>query len=472
MNRLLGLHVNSLAAGLPELLVAWKPPVIVTPHVDPFWNQLKRISPGTQVVFRDLGGESSPARWEGASGADLSAAAQARVERASRAATGVGFDYLQLCNEPAIPSRDALARFAAFEAEAMRAAAALGIKLAIGAFSMGNPTNLGWWDAYYPALRAGRQHGACLLLHEYNYPSLQTRDAIWYNLRHRKVYQRLPDELRLPLIIGECGLKGQARCLEGSWQGKVSAEEYARQLELYDAELQRDPYVLGAAIYCAGQTDDCGDYNIWPEPATALGQSASPLYRGIAVPQYILGADVSWWQGTKVDWAVVARSGISFAILRASRGVTADAIYLRNCREMDPRIQCGAYHYVSAKDSPADQVQVCARQIRQFPLPTWADLEDNGLTDQACYAFVQGLEQALGATVGIYTSRYKASQFKLGAWAAKHPLWVADWRGKEEPLIPEPWEKAGKTYAYWQFKVADSWPGFPGRLDLNRKVCR
>lgn len=466
MNRLLGVHVTSMVSGLPEMLGNWRPPVVITPVADTAWSQLKGVSPGTQVIFDAH--EDLP---ELADDQDLALLAKERVDHARRLAGGVRFDYLQLTDQPPIPDRAALARFADFEVEAMRAAAAHGIKLAIGAFSTASPKSLGWWDAYYPALRAGRGHGACLLLHEHNYPSLQTHDAIWYNLRHRKIYERLPAELRLPLVI-ECCLDGAARHRHGSWQGKISAEEYAHQLELYDGELQRDPYLLGAAIYCAGPAGDCSEFNIWPEPATALSQSADPLYRGLAAAKYSLGVDASWWQGTKVDWGVVARSGISFAILRASRGVLADAIYLRNYRQMDPSIQCSAYHYVSASDRSTDQVQVCVRQIRQAPLPMWADLEDKGLTDGVCRAFVQGLEQALGTSVGIYTSRYKASQIRLGAWAAMHPLWVADWSSKEEPLIPGPWEEAGKTYAYWQFKVAPAWPGFPGAVDLNRVASR
>ncbi|HNS51295.1 MAG TPA: glycoside hydrolase family 25 protein [Anaerolineae bacterium] len=467
MNRLLGPNVTWLAGGLPELLLTWRPPVVVTSIPDPVWSRLKRTSPGTQLVF--AAGQGMP---DLADGRDLALVADEQVGRALAAAGSTPFDYLQITSKPPIPDREALARFAEFEVEAMRAAAARGHKLAIGTFATASPKSLGWWDAYYPALRAGRGHGACLLLHEYNYPSLQTRDAIWYNLRHRAIYPRLPAEMQLPLIIGECGLSGQARRRDGTWRDRLSPDEYLRQLELYDAELQRDSYVLGAAVFCAGQAGEWAGFDIFPEPATALGHSADPLYRGETAPQYDLGCDVSWWQGTQVDWAVVARSGISFVILRASRGNGPDAIYLRNCRDMDASLRCGAYHYVTAKDHPAEQVQVCVRQIRQFPLPMWADLEDNGLTDQACRAFVDGLEQALGARVGIYTSRHKATQIQLGAWAANHPLWVADWRGKEEPLIPVPWEEAGKTYAYWQFTVADSWPGFPGRLDLNRKVNR
>ncbi len=317
MNRLLGVHVTSLVDGLPEALERWKPPIVITPVADAAWSRLKKASPGTLVIF-----DAHEGQPELTDAQDLALLAEERVDHALSAAGGVRFDYLQLTNKPAIPDREALARFAAFEVEAMRASAARGYKLAIGTFATASPKSLGWWDAYYPALRAGRGHGACLLLHEHNYPSLQTRDAIWYNLRHRKVYQRLPEEMRLPLLI-ECGLDGAARRQQGSWQGKISAQEYARQLELYDAALLRDPYVLGAAVYCAGQTGDCHDFNVWPEPATALGRSANPLYRGIAVTQYSLGVDVSWWQGTEVNWAVVARSGISFAILRASRGVRA-----------------------------------------------------------------------------------------------------------------------------------------------------
>jgi GH25 family lysozyme M1 (1,4-beta-N-acetylmuramidase) len=467
MNRLLGVHVNSLVGGLADLLESWKPPVVVTLAADPIWNRLKSVSPGTVIVYRHIEGEKDlPGSLE--LPGRLAELAGERVRAAVKAAGDMRFDYLQLTNEPAIPDRETLARLAAFEVEAMQAAAALSVKLALGTFSVGNPRSIDWWDSYYPALRAGRKYGACLLLHEYNYPSMQTRDDSWYTLRHRRVYNRLPEELRLPLVIGECGLDAGVRRREGSWRGHIKAEEYVRQLELYDAELQRDSYVLGAAIYCAGQKDAWWEFNIWPEPITTLAQSASPLYRGETIPKFSLGVDVSWWQGTAVDWGAVARSGITFAILRASRGVLLDAIYLRNCREIDPGIRRSAYHYVTAADRPEDQVRACARQLRNFPNPVWADLEDNKLTDQASRAFVLGLEQAVGAIVGIYTSQYKASQIKLGAWAAEHPLWVADWGGRPEPRLPRPWEEAGKSYTYWQFKVADSWSGFPGRVDLNR----
>jgi GH25 family lysozyme M1 (1,4-beta-N-acetylmuramidase) len=114
----------------------------------------------------------------------------------------------------------------------------------------------------------------------------------------------------------------------------------------------------------------------------------------------------------------------------------------------------------------------------------WADLEDSGLTDAACRTFVQDLEQLAGIPVGIYTSWHKSKCIKLGKWAGSRPLWVADWRGKSEPLIPEPWQQTidhgpqttdgssasifHRPWSIWQYTVAPSFAGFPGRVDLNR----
>ena len=274
MSRLLGLHVNSLPGGLLELLATWRPPLVVTLVPGPAWAWLKAASPRTLIVYRHIEGEHpglTPAQ---------------RINEAITAAAGMPLDYLQLTNEPHIPDREALATLAAWEAEAIRYAAGKGIKLAIGNFSVGNPSDLSWWEAYHPALEAGRAHGAALNLHEYNFPSLQSDDALWYNLRHRQVYALLPEHLRLPLIIGECGLDAGTRGggAYGSWTGHVDPDQYASQLEQWDLQLQADPYVFGAAIFMAGQPDKWWAFNVWPEPAGTLARRADPLYRSYGPP--------------------------------------------------------------------------------------------------------------------------------------------------------------------------------------------
>lgn len=60
----------------------------------------------------------------------------------------------------------------------------------------------------------------------------------------------------------------------------------------------------------------------------------------------IFGIDVSKWQ-TTIDWSRVARSGIKFAIARASIGTVTDAYYAANARGMRANgIIPGAYHFL------------------------------------------------------------------------------------------------------------------------------
>lgn len=475
MNRLLGLHVNSIEGGIPELIAAWRPPVVVTLALDGCWTWVKQASPRTLLVARDYEGESMAPPF-GEPIPDLPLRARARVERALAATAAIPADYLQLHNEPAIPDRDAMARLADYDAECCRLLQAEGRKATLANLAVGNPSDLTWWDAYHPALREGRRTGAVLLLHEYNWPAMHTEDEIWYTLRHRQVYERLPAELRLPLILGETGLDEGVRhpgTVQG-WLGRVESSEYRRQLEWYDAQLVADPYVLGAAVFMAGQPDGWWSYNVWPQPAQQIAQSASPVYRSPAPPDpgRPWGVDVSWWQGMRVDWRAVRRAGASFGFLRASCGLTPDSTYLRNWREMGngaPQMARGAYHYLEPEHDPVAQAGLFVAQCRQGPPAdglAWLDVEENALTDAQVRAFVGRAELDLGR-VGIYTSRHKAQVIKLGAWAGSRPLWVADWRKVAAPAIPQPWVNAG--WDYWQYTNSGQVPGIPGRVDLSWK---
>ena len=77
MNRLLGPNVTGLAGGMSELLLKWKPPVVVTSIADPVWSRLKTISPGTQLVF--VAGQGTP---DLAGGRNLALVAEEQVGRA------------------------------------------------------------------------------------------------------------------------------------------------------------------------------------------------------------------------------------------------------------------------------------------------------------------------------------------------------------------------------------------------------
>ena len=197
-----------------------------------------------------------------------------------------GVDYWEAYNEPPVESAGFMADYAAFEAERVKQMAALGFNCCIGNFSTGTPP-LEYWPSFFPALQAAQKDGGCLGLHEYSAPVMQfgsgryqldakgdSGDEGWYTLRYRQVYRRqLPADLRLPLIITECGVDGLIQPRPGPegngwrdfakyWKQINIAPDgvtgYLDQLTWYDEELQKDDYVIGATIYVAGAVDSVG----------------------------------------------------------------------------------------------------------------------------------------------------------------------------------------------------------------------
>ncbi len=207
-------------------------------------------------------------------------------------------DYWEGYNEPLIESADMMADYAAFEAERVKQMVALFCKCCVGNFSTGTPP-LERWGGFVPALQAAQQHGGCLGLHEYSAPVMQfgfgrnqldpagdAGDEGWYTLRYRQVYRRhIPADLRLPLIITECGVDGLIQPRPGPggagwrdfgayWKQNNIAPNgvtgYLDQLTWYDEELQKDDYVIGATIFAAGGAGDTGSYDVLGDMADKL----------------------------------------------------------------------------------------------------------------------------------------------------------------------------------------------------------
>lgn len=205
---------------------------------------------------------------------------------------GALIDAWEGYNETGNGGPEDLALYARFEAERTRLLAEAGARSVVGNFATGNPRDLEWWPAFFPALEAARAAGGFLGLHEYSAPYMQwmygrnqwnpaedAGDTGWTTCRYRKVYrQMLPPELHLPLLITECGIDGGVRPrpgpVGGGWKHFVDywretgrdpdgPTEYLNQLRWYDEELQKDPFVVGATIYCFGVLDEYWDsFNI------------------------------------------------------------------------------------------------------------------------------------------------------------------------------------------------------------------
>ncbi|MFC2046132.1 hypothetical protein ACFLTC_01245 [Chloroflexota bacterium] len=290
--RLLGAHVNATLDGLDSALSEWKPPLVVVLDHSEVWHRVKAASPDTVMVGR-IHREFEPKFTN--PNLDPIRAARDHCEMLLPWAERMGetYTFWQGINEPDIQSSEGMQRYADFDSERVRIMDGYGYRVVVGSFSVGNPSDLAWWKDYVPALEEAWRYDGALALHEYGWPSLD-HESPWYLLRHRKLYEGepehnwegLPEYLRnMPLLITECGLDGIIanggrprgwQVLHGNRQGP-----YLRELAWYDAELQNDPYVVGAAIYCCcSKTDpNWGTYNIWPEPARTLARKARPIYR-------------------------------------------------------------------------------------------------------------------------------------------------------------------------------------------------
>lgn len=275
----LGVFVGYNHPQVFDLLATGNVALVKTLEYDPnFVTDIKRLSPNTVLV----------ARFDPLPVPDLETfnpeeAARQFVDQVLPAATEprrlAAIDAWESYNEPIPQTPDQMARLAAFEAERTRLLAAAGIRSCVGNFATGQPP-LELWPSFYPALQAVKEYNGFLGLHEYSAPYLwfgsgthqlhedgDEGDEGWLTLRYRKVYRDYlePAGLAVPLLITETGIDGLVagrpgpqgggwKDFAGFWreEGNVStlAEGYyVEQLAWYDAEIQRDAYVKGAAIY-------------------------------------------------------------------------------------------------------------------------------------------------------------------------------------------------------------------------------
>jgi len=193
-------------------------------------------------------------------------------------------EYWEGPNEPVFAYRDGIGWYAEFEIERINLLAALNKRAVIANFATGWPADLEWWQDFLPAIEYGLQHGALLGLHEYSCPWMwwmtgahqidpdeNEGDEGWTTLRYRKIYRQhlAPAGFgTMPLVITETGIDpgvnprppgtpaGTWRQLGDFWRDNDgrpdTAQYYYEQLKWYENELQKDPYVIGATVYCVG----------------------------------------------------------------------------------------------------------------------------------------------------------------------------------------------------------------------------
>jgi hypothetical protein len=281
-----GLHVTRNSSPQIMEFVRKAQPAVVVGVGDPEWlADVKAISPKTITIGRLL------EQNQVIEGDPVAKAREFVQANAGRYQTNPSVDYWLGWNEPTINNTQQMEWFAAFEAERVAAMAELGLKAAIGNFSAGTP-EANEFSAFLPAIAAAKAHQGILALHEYSAPTLRDgvgagipdleanaeRGALTLRYRYWYEYYLRVNDLVLPLVVTEAGIDGGV--LQGTgetglmgWRDLAqraglnpsspeAASQYIEQLSWYDNELRRDPYVLGFAVFNAGDTGQWKSFDV------------------------------------------------------------------------------------------------------------------------------------------------------------------------------------------------------------------
>ena len=222
-----------------------------------------------------------------------------------------------------------------------------------------------------------------------------------------------------------------------------------------------------------------------PSPSASASTTPSPTPAPTPAWNCVAGVDVSNWQGT-ITWSKVAASGIKFAFVKASEGITyTDAYYASNRANARANgIPVGAYDFAQpsnvagAAAAEADYFVRAATPQSGDLLPV-LDLETtNGLTPAQLQDWVKRWLYQVYARTGLHAVIYVSPSFwstSMGnsTWFAQNGfrvLWIAHWTSATSPTLPASnW--GGNNWTFWQYTSSGTVPGIlggTGHVDLDR----
>ena len=258
MKSKLGIYLISLGGiDVPGYMNAAQPRIVVSmEHKADTWRAAKQASPNTFLIGRHYVDDSQQIFLDDPEGRaeQFFAAMQAEAEQMR----GI-YDAWMGYNESVVQSPDdaqKLARFYARWGDRMRAA---GFVSCAYSFATGNP-ELDLWQY----LADGLRHCDLLSLHEYSSPTMDNQST-WLCLRYRRVMDALPADARRQIVITETGIDGGAGAgnkPQCGWSKFTNASGYVSTLSWYDNELQKDDYVIGAAIFAMNGWGQNGSFGM------------------------------------------------------------------------------------------------------------------------------------------------------------------------------------------------------------------
>lgn len=124
-------------------------------------------------------------------------------------------------------------------------------------------------DAMVPAFRVAKKHGGAWACHAYTVDySTDPHHESYYSLRYRKAYEHLrkahPGIADLPMILMEGGVDKAGNPDKDGWQARGTPKKFIDWLRWLDAELLKDPQVLGVCLFKIGNLDSWKSFDVDP----------------------------------------------------------------------------------------------------------------------------------------------------------------------------------------------------------------
>jgi len=227
-----------------------------------------------------------------------------------------------------------LSRFYVRWGDLMRAA---GLVSAAYSFATGNPSkgdpkpDGSFEPNLWQYLADGLRHCDLLSLHEYSAPTMDNLQP-YLCLRYRAVMQLLPPDARRQIVITETGIDGGVgpvnRPQEG-WSKFTDAAGYVSTLSWYDRELQKDEYVIGAAIFAMNGWGKEGSFGMGgvTEIRDYIAQGGDPAPVVLQSPAVVPPTQPP---EPTTQSAYTVQSGDTLYKIARKFGVTVDAIVRTN----------------------------------------------------------------------------------------------------------------------------------------------
>ncbi|GEM_PF-856764 len=198
------------------------------------------------------------------------------------------------------------------------------------------------------------------------------------------------------------------------------------------------------------------------------------------------GIDISAFQ-QNINWQQVRAAGISFAMARASYGISDDSTFAANWQGMKTeKILRGAYHYFLFSVDPLQQAQFFAKTIKleAGDLPPILDVEvfwnndyhyeldflrNLSLAERARRVKVclDSIENLTSHKPMIYTAPWFWDEYMSGGqgqppiWSSQYELWTATWG--VAPQLPRGWTQ----WRLWQYDAQGSVAGVASEVDRD-----